>query len=525
MTLVVGLSAFLVIREAEKPGSEQVPVLDSVFHVASSVDHSQFESLQKEFQTGPDVTEACLECHNGRGKELIHTAHWKWSRDEFIPGKGVVSLGKRNVLNNFCVGTRGSEPTCTRCHIGYGFSDQHFDFTNEKNVDCLVCHDNTDTYRKEKGGSGFPKESIDLSYVARHVGLPKKENCGICHFWGGGGNNVKHGDLEIAMLDCTKKLDVHMASDGPDMSCINCHSAEKHQILGKSYATSSENKDRATCEQCHTATPHANQILNEHDMRVACQTCHIPYYAKENGTKMIWDWSTAGQLDEDGNPMHWNDQDGNHKYLAIKGTFIWNDDVTPEYTWFNGTAGHHLIEDKIDTSNLPLQMNNLIGAYCIEMDTLNRKCSKIWPVKVHRGKQIYDPVNMTLVQPKMYDPEKGNGAYWTDFDWVKASTIGMENIGMPFSGEYDFIETEMSWLLNHQVAPKEESLSCKECHTRNDGRLAALTDFYLPGRDRLAILDNIGILLIILSILGVVVHAVLRIVFKRNCFLKAADEV
>lgn len=524
MTLVVAFSAFLIIRQTEKPGTNQTTVLDSVFHMASSVDHSKFESLQQDFKTGPDVTEACLECHNGRGKELIQTAHWNWSRDEFIPGKGVVSLGKRNILNNFCVGTRGSEATCTRCHIGYGFKDQHFDFTNEKNVDCLVCHDNTDTYRKEKGGAGFPKPSVDLGYAARNVGLPTKENCGVCHFWGGGGNNVKHGDLDIAMLDCTKKTDVHMASDGLDMACIDCHTAENHQMKGKLYAISSENKDRATCVDCHSDAPHKNQIINEHDLRVACQTCHIPHYAKENSTKMIWDWSTAGEVDENGNPKHWNDQDGNHKYLGIKGTFIWDDNITPEYTWFNGTAAHHLIEDKIDTANLPLKLNTLIGAYCIDQDTTNRKCSKIWPVKVHRGKQIYDPVNMTLIQPKLYDKEKGKGAYWKDFDWDKASKIGMDNIGMPYSGEYDFVSTEMSWLLNHQVAPKEDALSCKSCHSRNDGRLAALTDFYLPGRDRLAILDNIGIVLIILSIIGVIVHSVLRIIYRKNCFFKTTDE-
>ena len=76
------------------------------------------------------------------------------------------------------------------------------------------------------------------------------------------------------------------------------------------------------------------------------------------------------------------------------------------------------------------------------------KCSKIWPVKVHRGKQIYDPVNLTLIQPKLYDQEKGNGAYWKDFDWDRASDIGMEYVGLAYSGEYDFISTDMSWPVN-----------------------------------------------------------------------------
>ncbi len=94
-----------------------------------------------------------------------------------------------------------------------------------------------------------------------------------------------------------------MASNGEDMSCVDCHVTDKHQMSGKLYALSSENKDRASCEYCHTEDPHEGKILNEHTMRIACQTCHIPLYAKANGTKMWWDWSTAGKLSEDGKSL------------------------------------------------------------------------------------------------------------------------------------------------------------------------------------------------------------------------------
>ena len=88
------------------------------------------------------------------------------------------------------------------------------------------------------------------------------------------------------------------------------------------------------------------------------------------------------------------------------------------------------------------------------------KPSKIWPVKVHRGKQIYDPVNMTLIQPKLWDKEAGNGAYWTDFDWDQAARLGSEAAGIPYSGEYGFAPTEMYWTLTHMVQPKEQALQC-----------------------------------------------------------------
>ena len=147
---------------------------------------------------------------------------------------------------------------------------------------------------------------------------------------------------------------------------------------------------------------------------------------------MIWDWSTAGRLDEHGKPMHENDADGNHNYLSIKGNFVYDDNVIPEYYWFNGIAGHQLIEDKIDT--VPVQMNTLYGSYRDKGEFRNRGAFKNWPVKVHRGKQLYDTVYKTLDSAKTWDKEAGKGAYWTDFDWHEASKLGMDYVGLPYSG-------------------------------------------------------------------------------------------
>ena len=479
------------------------------------VDHNKFEILQQKFENAHKVTEACLSCHTERHNEIMETAHWKWERDEVLEGKGVISLGKKNILNNFCIGIAGSEATCTRCHIGYGWKDKSFDFTEKTNIDCLICHDNTGTYKKDKGVGGYPKASVNLNYVASNVGPPGRENCGVCHFWGGGGNNVKHGDLDQAMMDCSPEVDVHMTTDGENMSCIECHVTENHNIPGKLYAVSSEDRNRITCEQCHTDKPHDDEILDNHYLRVACQTCHIPLYAKANSTKMIWDWSTAGNLDENGHAMHQADAEGNHKYMSIKGTFIWDDHVVPEYFWFNGIANHQLIEDEIES--VPVQMNSLDGSYKDKgLFKKSKNPSKIWPVKVHRGRQIYDPVNNTLIQPKLWDKEVGEGAYWVDFDWQRASQKGMDYVGLPYSGEYDFVETEMYWPLNHQVSPKEQSLKCIDCHVRQGGRLEALDDFYLPGRDHKAGVEIIGILLIIFSLIGVLVHAIVRFVSGKD---------
>jgi len=472
----------------------------AVKHVAS-VDHQKLKELQREFKTPQEVTNACIECHTESHKEVMASSHWNWEKAGYIEGRGIEFIGKKNIINNFCIGSQTNEQACAKCHIGFGMSNDHFDFNNASNVDCMVCHDNSETYQKGSSLAGFPDRKVNLEKVAQSVGMPKKSNCGSCHFYSGGGNNVKHGDLEDAQLNCDREVDVHMNSSGLDMECVACHTATNHQMKGRLYSVSSDNLNNSNCEQCHTASPHMDDILNTHTSRIACQTCHIPEYAKANSTKMAWNWSDAGRF-KDGKPYETEDSLGNHDYMSIKGSFVWKRNVTPDYVWFNGTANHYLSGDSITT--IPIQINSLNGSY-------SDKNSKIIPVKIHVGDQIYDKKFNYLIIPKLYAAAKGDSAYWMDFDWNTASAAGMKQIGLPYSGEYGFVKTEMYWPINHMVASKEKSVSCQECHTRDNGRLAKLTGFYMPGRDRSVALDFLGKWLIILSILGITIHNALRI--------------
>ena len=86
----------------------------------------------------------------------------------------------------------------------------------------------------------------------------------------------------------------------------------------------------------------------------------------------------------------------------------------------------------------------------------------------------------------------------------------MRRIGLPYSGRYGFIETEMYWPINHMVSPADQALQCVDCHTPNESRLAGLDDFYLPGRDRNDTLDTMGWSLILISLFGVILHASIR---------------
>jgi octaheme c-type cytochrome (tetrathionate reductase family) len=470
-----------------------------------SVDHSKFRLLQQTFTTPQAVTAACVSCHNLTTKEVMHSNHWNWEREEYIKGRGIVYLGKRNAINNFCIGTKGNEQSCAKCHIGYGMDAAGKVYTDSLNIDCLVCHDNTETYAKASEKAGAPITTLDLTNIAEHIGRPKRSNCGVCHFFSGGDNNVKHGDLESSMFEPTKELDIHMASDGMNLLCVDCHETKQHNISGKLYSLSSMNLNRNTCEQCHTDIPHSEEILNEHTLKVACQSCHIPTYARDHATKMFWDWSAAGQL-KDGEPYSEEDSLGNHVYLSTKGRFVWERNVTPDYIWFNGTASHYLKGDTVQDTSDVLILNQLHGSYTDGE-------SKIVPVKLHLAKQPYDPVNKILIVPKLYAEKKGEGAFWKDFDWHAAAEIGMKESNLPFSGEVTFIKTGMYWPVNHMVTDKEHTVQCDGCHTRTNSRLAALTDFYLPGRDRSDFIDWAGKWLLILTFMGIFLHASTRYIF------------
>lgn len=474
-----------------------------------SVDHTQFDELKKSFTSPQQVTFACIKCHNKRAEEVMKSNHWNWEEPIYIKGRGVVYLGKKNAINNFCLGTEGNELACAKCHIGYGMeSSKTFNFKDSTNIDCLICHDNTETYAKAQEKGGAPDPTLDFSYIAQNVGKPKRSNCGVCHFYGGGGNNVKHGDLEKSMFEPTKDVDLHMGIDNTNLQCIDCHKTEKHNIRGQLYSLASTNRNRVFCEDCHSQTPHQNDILNEHTVKIACQTCHIPIYAKVNATKTYWDWSTAGKL-KNGEPYSEEDEDGNHTYLSTKGSFTWGKNLKPDYVWFNGTAEHYLMGDKIADTAIPLVLNKLNGSY-------SDPSSKIIPVKIMITKQCFDPVYKILSIPKLFDPKVGVGAFWKDFDCLRALEVGMAELGLPFSNTLDFIETKMYWPVNHMVSSKENSVKCVECHTRENGRLAGLKDFYMPGRDRSVFVDTAGTWLIVLALLGVFTHSTLRIVAKRK---------
>lgn len=389
---------------------------------------------------GPAVTRACLECHPEAADQVMHTAHWSWeSEPQHLPGRqDTVVLGKKHALNNFCIGIAGNWPACTACHAGYGWVDHSFDFANREAVDCLVCHDQSGQYRKDKGG--LPAEGVDLAAAARSVALPTRRNCGSCHFSGGGGDAVKHGDLDNSLNFPDESLDVHMGLH--DMQCIDCHRGSEHRIGGTALSVTPAGGFEVACTDCHSPQLHKDDRITAHLDAVACQTCHIPYSALKTATKTHWDWSTAGQdLPQDP-----------HAYLKIKGSFTYERHLRPEYAWYNGQGDHYVLGETID----PADTTDITRPLGDIRDTNAR----IWPFKVHYARQIYDTELKHLLQPKTF----GEGGYWKEFDWDQAARLGAEAVGLPYSGHFGFADTRMFWPTTHMVAPAAEALQCLDCH-------------------------------------------------------------
>ena len=530
--MVVAVS--LAAQASPAPASGVVaPAIVPAAKEKSTTDHSQLEALKGPFKSGPEVTKACLTCHNKAGHQVMKSIHWTWEATNTKTGK---KLGKQHAANNFCGSITSNEPRCTSCHAGYGWKDKNFDFADQSNVDCLACHDTTGTYRKFGTDAGHPLyadrefepmegppgkkqfKAPDLTKIAQHVGSPGRKNCGNCHFNGGGGDAVKHGDLDSSLLKPKRELDVHMASDGANMVCADCHTFNAHQPSGSRYAPTSKDShgmdlpkddhNRATCESCHSAKPHKEAKINNHANKVACQTCHIPEYARGGvATKMLWDWSTAGKKDADGKPLFIKDDHGHLTYSAAKGDFKLGENVRPEYKWYNGVVHQMAITDKFDDTKV-LEMNRIEGS-------ASDPNARIWPFKVMHGKQAYDKVNKTLVVNHVWGDD--DTAFWKHYDYAKSIKSGMETAGLPYSGEFGFIETRMNWFITHMVAPKEKAVPCQECHTRSgDGRLAAITDIYLPGRDTRDWVDLLGGLMIAGAIGGGLLHGGIRFATRRK---------
>lgn len=430
----------------------------------AGVDHSDF--IKGPFTKGQDVTKQCLECHESQATDFMKTTHWKWKgTPNHVKGmeKSTKEYGKSNMINGFCTTVfngKDAKPmeSCGKCHAGYGWNAAKYDHNDKTRVDCLVCHSQKGNYERAAVGcdidmSAIKKGSMNFDVAAKSVGKPTLQNCGYCHFYGGGGDNVKSPGLDSTLLYADKNRDVHMAKKekgGAGMLCQDCHKATNHKIAGAS-SMMAHYDSHVNCADCHNGAkaPHQKSknkaIIEKHMASVACQTCHIPTISRGQATKMTWKWSDMGKKIEP------EEQFDKETFMKKKGSFTWNMNFVPTYAWYNGQIQRYMVGDKIKDPSKPVIMMKPAG-------DIKDKTAKIYPYKFYTSTQPMDSKFKYLSTFQQYD------SLWVHYDWDKALKDGGQDLGLPYSGKFQFVSTE-SWLsAPHEVAPKEHALQCGECH-------------------------------------------------------------
>ncbi len=436
----------------KQPATVRAPIDCRSCHNPLTPDHKPLVKLPA--QADPhQVTAQCLHCHTEVGNDILKTAHWNWKGlSPSIAGhEHSADTGLMKVMDNYLITMIPSLVQSLDFHIGYRTSDAENtnDFEDPLTIDCLVCHDTTLTYKKDKSNKGLPMAGTNLHELVIKVGRPVRANCGSCHFYAGGGANVKNGDLEPALANPKSEMDVHMGMVG--MRCQDCHHTETHRMAGMSFMAP-VTEGRVSCETCHGWQPHSitgflSRHLDDHVKALSCEACHIPSFAQETATRLSTDFSQAGQdraitMDVLGMPL----------YDKNLGALTWGKHVAPVYRWYDGTRKTYVLGDKIENLN-HVELNAPLGEKYIPE-------SRIFPFKVHTAKQPYDTEQNVLLPIKFYN------SYWQYYDWDRAIKEGTATVGMSYSGKYDFVETRMYTSLHHGVVPAIKALGCSDCHKK-----------------------------------------------------------
>jgi len=409
-------------------------------------DHT--ENFSGPFETVQQVTEECLLCHDDSGEEVLQSNHWNWLSSNLTELTYNEELSEIVFpINSFCIAVKGDSVSCFTCHVTPEQKASSFEFNDALNIDCLVCHEQTGTYIKVPLQRANGNSEMDLLAIAQSVAKPTSNNCGTCHFSNTGGVLLKHGGMDKSLFEPSEELDFHQGGLG--FGCSDCHETTTHNISGGS----ADDENKVACENCHDSEPHEKEILNNHYSAVACETCHIPTYAREEAVVTYWDWSKAGaEID----PSAKSEE---KIYVKKLGELIQKKNVKPEYYWRNGSVKYYELGEKIENTKL-VELN-------ISAGSISDANSKISPFEVLKSKQPYDAENRYLIIPML----SGEDGYWKTLDWVSASEKGMSQVNLEFSAKVDFVETKMHRAINHLVMSADNALSCTSCHGKGGDNL------------------------------------------------------
>jgi hypothetical protein len=401
----------------------------------------------------------CLACHEDEAREVHGSVMYQWQGDTPEMVSGPERQGKiSGAVNSYCVNITGNWGGCGGCHIGLGLPPEVEPTRAQlENIDCMICHQ--EDYRRVKSGGVFVPDvaamQITMDEAVQTVHRPRRSNCLRCHAKAGGGDAVKRGDLTLAhgaTLD--RPFDVHMSTTGGDLVCQSCHLTSGHRVAGRgSDLRPSDTDVRVECTNCHAdmVTGHDRNDVDRHVARVACQTCHIPVFAKNASD------STANEATE----VHRTWLDTHATHAPFHPASITQNDLVPAYRWWDRYSRSYLLHE---TAAVDL----VTGRYPTSrpLGSVSSSGAKLYPFKYKTAEQ---PIVNRTQQLVALD----TSVFFATADAAAAVEQGLENMGHERTEGYSWVETDTFQLLNHEVAPAGQALGCADCHGGSRMDLAA----------------------------------------------------
>jgi hypothetical protein len=403
-------------------------------------------------------TGTCLACHENEAHEVHGSTHYQWKGEApyMIDGNYLLQGKDAGAVNSYCGNIEGNWNGCSNCHVGIGGKPEAI-ASNEQleNIDCLVCHQ-SEYRRKKVNGVMIPDTanmSISMEEAVQTVHMPTKANCLACHAKAGGGDAVKRGDIALATANTADfRYDVHMATTGANLECQDCHQAENHRFPGKGSDLRPTDLDKpleCANSSCHDTSPHGNSELNNHTARVACQTCHIPVYAKNAND------SAATEATEVNRSWQSGSHSSNPPYHPV---LTKQNDLIPRYLhWDRYTDNYNLGETIYNNPETNTYQTSIPSGSVDDAD------SKLYPFKYKTSDYPLN-TNSNMLIPL------DTSVFFNTTNADEAAIAGLENMankgvpGFNISDTYEWVTTDTYQLLNHQVGPIDEALGCESCH-------------------------------------------------------------
>lgn len=370
----------------------------------------------------------CQACHAQEAHDFSASNHYLWE-------------GKLGAMNDFCgypdinlgpsrlttVNGTQVDGGCTTCHAGLGEKPTA---TNGQNADCLMCH--ASQYKRTAVDIGNGVFRFRPNYAAMPTTItiqrePARSACLACHAASGGGENNKRGDISAALANPTPTQDVHM---GRGMTCVDCHTSSDHKIAGRGVdLIVDEGTPMRACTECHTPSRDHNSDIVRHLDKVACQSCHIPSFARIVSTDMLRDYHMAEV-----------NARGLYEPAITRGA-----NVTPKYAFWNGQSGFYAYRSPAASGQ---QMAYPQGGI---------NDGKLYPFKLHQAWMPQDPSTKAILPVK-------SGILFQTGDIDAAIKAGAAQAGFNLTQGYTFVDV-IRWMgIFHEVPPASQALACAACH-------------------------------------------------------------